>query len=184
MLAVMVVFGILTILSACGVVFSRKPLHSALSLVLTLFFVAVHFALLNAQFVAAIQIMVYAGAIMVLVIFVIMLLGLEAEAAEPRSPFASALAAILTGALVAVMVVVAQDGTVLPVKGVNGVLPQVNGSTEAVGETLFTKNVFAFEVTSMLILAGIIGAVVLGLDAKRPLKKGRGLRAKQVEAGQ
>ena len=81
----MYIFGFLTLLSAAGVIFARKPLNSALCLVATLFLVAVHFALLGSDMLAVLQVLVYAGAIMVLVIFVIMLLGTAAEVAEAPS---------------------------------------------------------------------------------------------------
>ena len=73
----MLLLGMLTIISACGVVTARQPLASALALILTLFLIASHFALLGAHFGAAIQVLIYAGAIMVLMVFVIMLIGVD-----------------------------------------------------------------------------------------------------------
>lgn len=174
MLTAMIIFGVLTIVCACGVVASEKPLNSALWLVLTLFLVAVHFALLGAHFVAAIQVMVYAGAIMVLVIFVIMLLGTEAHGPETRSTSQRIAASVVTAIFVAMTILVIQKG--FPA----GVARTVDGSTAAIGQMLFSDYLFPFELTSLLILAGIIGAVVLGHESRRPLKSGRGLKAKQV----
>ena len=187
MTAAMLIFGFLTVLAACGVIFARKPLNSALSLVLTLFMVAVHFALLGADFVATIQVMVYAGAIMVLVIFVIMLLGIG-ELRSPRGErFGRVLAALGSGIFVALLYLAVQYREILVVH-----LPVVKaigeplsgapvGNTEEIGQALFSKFVYPFEIASVLLLAAIIGAVVLGLEAKRPLAKERGLKAMHRE---
>ncbi len=180
MLAVMALFGVLTVLSACGVVFASKPFNSALYLVLTLFLIAVHFALLGAHFVAAIQVLVYAGAIMVLVIFVIMLLGVDAEVTGERSMGTNVLAATTAGIFVAILFSVISTQVVLPVHPTVDTIPS-DGSTKSVGLVLFQDYLFSFEVASVLVLAAIIGAVVLGLEPKRPLPPGRGLKAKRVE---
>ncbi len=168
-------FGILTVVSACGVVFSRKPLNSALCLVVTLFLVAVHFALLDAPFLAAIQVLVYAGAIMVLVIFVIMLLGVEAEMKHSRLNFGNIGLVVAVCFFLWVVYGVVNNGFMVPTT------PQtvVVGTTETIGSVLFTKYLVSFELAGVLLLAAIIGAVVLAHDEKRALKAGRGLKAKQ-----
>ncbi len=206
----MLIFGLLTVVSALGVVFFGRPLYSALSLVLTLFFVAINFALLGAQFLATTQIMVYAGAIMVLVVFVIMLLGLQAVTAQERRAGYRALA---LGVSIVIILGFAQifryqispvfsanslwkhpgisAERVAALKAENGPAPaaadpnvELFGSTEAVGELMFTKYVYPFEVVSLLLLAAIIGATVIGFESKRALPLGRGLRAKQEEAAE
>ncbi len=176
----MLIFGILTVLTASGVVFSQKPLHSALFLVLTLFLVAAHFALLGAHFMAAIQIIVYAGAIMVLVIFVIMLLGVEADGKiQPKkAPFFAQV--IFISFFLGLLVAVVHTGLKFPVaEYIRSGEAAPLGNTEAIGQLLFSNYLFPFEVTSLLLLAAIMGAVMLALEKKRPLGSGRGLRSKQ-----
>ncbi|MCC6954117.1 MAG: NADH-quinone oxidoreductase subunit J [Deltaproteobacteria bacterium] len=180
MTAVMIVFGILTLASACGVVCSRQPVHSALSLVATLFLVAVHFALLGAHFVAAVQVLVYAGAIMVLVVFVIMLLGLDANVPEGVAGWGSSFGALLTGVAAVVFGYVAISGRSFFALKEGAEFWAVDGTTAGIGANLYSNHIFAFEVTSLLILAGIVGAVFLGIEKKRPLKAGRGLKSMQA----
>jgi NADH-quinone oxidoreductase subunit J len=185
MIAVMIIFGVLTVIAAAGVVVAPKPLHSALFLVLTLFLVGVHYALLGAHFVAGIQVMVYAGAIMVLVIFVIMLLGLDAEQQEVRSWGERIAAGVIIGLFIGVLSVSFQTNNFKEQESLSTARvanTTVDGSIEAIGRVMFTDYLFPFEVTSMLILAGIIGAVVLGYEEKRPLKPGRGLSATRLKA--
>lgn len=182
MTAAMLIFGLLTVLSACGVVLSRKPLNSALCLVVTLFLVAVHFALLGADFIAVIQVLVYAGAIMVLVIFVIMLLGIDVVSHPTVDRWGRLLAGAFTGVFAGVLIVAVQRGVSVAVyrasaedelRAVSGEI----GTAAVVGQALFTRFIYPFEIASLLLLAGIVGAVVLALEAKRPLRKDRGLAA-------
>lgn len=183
----MAILGVLTVLSALAVVVANKPLNSALFLVLTLFFVAAHFALLGAHFVAVIQVIVYAGAIMVLVIFVIMLLGLQEDEDRRylRSPLTLFLA-VASGCFIGVLTFGLPHGlapAASPPGGIADLSAQGVGNTAAFGSVLIEKFVFPFELTSVLLLASIIGAVVLAIEPKRPLPAGRGLRAKrQTEA--
>jgi NADH-quinone oxidoreductase subunit J len=155
------ILAVLLIASALGVVLSRSPIRSALSLVMALFFVAVEFLFLDAQLVAALQIVVYAGAIMVLFLFVIMLLNLQDD---PRmlSRLGVRVITVLLGSLfllaAAHFFVKAGIGTGM---GMAGAVPAGFGSTELLAETLFTRFLFAFEITSILLLVAIIGAVVL-----------------------
>ncbi len=181
MTTAMLIFGVLSVIAGCGVILSRKPLNSALWLVVTLFLVAVHFALLDAHFLAVIQILVYAGAIMVLVIFVIMLLGIN-ELPLPKSGNPGrVVASLLTGLFVAILVLAVQSGVRMTDFVARGVpeesLPEKFGTTEMVGEALFLRFAYPFEIASLLLTAAIIGAVVLALEPKRPLKRGRGLSA-------
>lgn len=167
-------FSALTLLSALGVVFSAKPLTSALYLVLTLFLVAVHFALLDAGFLAVTQVLVYAGAIMVLVVFVIMLLGVD-EVNEGRRnipQFVVALAAV--SVFVAIFAGLSYSA---PLELKNVALPAGFGGIEAIGAKLFREYVLAFELASVLLLAAIVAAVTLTIEPKRALPEGRGLKA-------
>jgi len=173
------ILGGLTILSGLAVVLAKKPLHSALYLVLTLFFVAGHFALLGAHFVAAIQILVYAGAIMVLVVFVIMLLGVSAETEEPRLRTPEHVVMFLgVCGFIGIICLGLELGTVAP--GVEQIVKDL-GTTESIGQALLTKFLFPFEVIALLLIAALIGAVLIAYEPKRSLKPGRGLRAKQSE---
>lgn len=192
MLVAMWIFGLLTLVSACGVVASKKSLHSALCLVATLFFVAVHFALLGAEFIAALQILIYAGAIMILVCFVIMLLGLKVDA-DRESPgvpavFAAIFVALLFGMLTFVVggenfetdfskPIVASSTIVRGEKVV-----KEDGAAE-VGKVMLIKYLVPFELSALLLLAAIIGAVTLTYEPLRPLRKGRGLQAMRDKLG-
>ncbi len=184
MFVAMIILGILTVLAGCGVIAAHKPINSALWLIVTLFLIAGHFALMGAHFVAAIQILVYAGAIMVLVVFVIMLLGTEAQADSGRftGPMQVFLA-VLAGGFVSVLTAGVGTGVVPGLLTATGgaaqKLPADFGTVEAIGRELFTRYWFPFQVTGVLLLAALIGAVVLAAEARRPLAKGRGLKAMQ-----
>lgn len=180
MTVAMFLFGVLTVLAACGVVFSTKTVHSALFLVTTLFLIAVHYVLIGAEFIAALQVLVYAGAIMVLVIFVIMLLGLNEQGGErQRLDVRTYAAVIVTGAFVGMLLFMVQNPGVIPLAG-DKAPATVSGTAHEVGDALFTRFLYPFEITSLLLLAGIIGATVLAYEAKRELPAGRGLKAKRT----
>lgn len=152
----------LTVLSALGVVLNRHPVRSAMCLVATLFLLAVFFVFLDADFVAALQVVVYAGAIMVVFLFVIMLLNLQQEEQPRRRPgwgyTALAAASVLA---VGLLFLLRRMGTLLPGPGMAAPLPEGFGSTESVGAMLFTHHLLSFEITGLLMLAGVVGAVVL-----------------------
>ncbi len=155
------------ILSAVGVVLSRHPVRSAMSLVVTLFLLAVFFIFLDADFVAALQVVVYAGAIMVVFLFVIMLLNLQDDA--PRRLRQSRGVVAVCGAslfALALLYFLNKAGTLLPGPGMGTAVPAGFGSIESVGLRLFTQYLLQFEITGLLMLAGVIGAVVL---AKRKI---------------
>jgi NADH-quinone oxidoreductase subunit J len=158
------------IVGSVGVVVSTHPVHSALMLVMTLFGVAVLFVEENAQFLAAVQVIVYAGAIVVLFLFVIMLLGVdraEAIAADPLK--GQRLTAVILGVLVLAEVIVLGRGRwPTGAHATGGALNQ--GSTPNVnvlGTSIFTTFLLPFEITSALLVIAIIGAVVL---ARRPAR--------------
>jgi len=173
------ILGALTVISSFGVVSARKPLNSALWLVVTLFLVAAHFALLEAHFLAATQILIYAGAIMVLVIFVIMLLGLEEDPSERvfSSPSHVAIGVICLLFVAALVSVFSREILGLTT-GLAPASPVAElGTTEQVGEALMTKFALPLQIIGLMLLAATIGAVVLAFEKKRPLAKGRGLQA-------
>jgi NADH-quinone oxidoreductase subunit J len=159
-------FAFLTLL--CGVLvianpFTRNPVTSAMFLVLTIVSMAGLFIQLHAFFLAAVQVLVYAGAVMVLFVFVIMLLDLKAE--ERRR--IKAVMGVLAVAAVA-MIALAMIRTIKQ-SGVGLILtkPEIEGSTVEIGQRLFTQFALPFEVLSLLLLAAMIGAVLL---SKRDLK--------------
>lgn len=158
-----VVAGMICICGAVGVVSLRNPVHNALSLVATLFGVAVLYVAQQAYFLAAIQVIVYAGAIVVLFLFVIMLLGVDRfeTLVKERRPSVLATGALLGGGFVA-LALVALLGADAPTgqEAVTGAL-QPDNDLRAIGEVLFTKYVFAFEITSLLLTIAVVGAVVL-----------------------
>ena len=160
------VLALVAITSALGMLINRNAIYSALFLVLNFATVAVFFLLLNAPFIAVAQVSVYAGAIMVLFLFVIMLLGAE-RAGQIQSipwqrPLAIALALILL--LEAGFILYSQRG-VAPL--VTGVLPIGFGSPAQVGKVLFSTYLLPFEVTSVLLLVAMIGAIVLTKNEKK-----------------
>ncbi|MGH9071391.1 MAG: NADH-quinone oxidoreductase subunit J family protein [Acidimicrobiales bacterium] len=159
--------AIMCLVGAFGVVLSRNPVHSALFLILTLFGVAVLFVEQDAQFLAAVQVVVYAGAIVVLFLFVIMLIGVdraERLAADPlkgQRPIA-----ILLGLMVLAEVLLLSR-TAWPI-GTPSVAGTASGNASNVaklGRSIFTTYLLPFEVTSALLVIAVVGAVVL---ARRP----------------
>ncbi len=154
--------ALLSVLLALGVVFNSSPIGSAVSLIGMMLCLAGVFVLQSAHFLAILQVLIYAGAIMVLFMFVIMLLNLKtAEDSVWKSREHNTLLSVLTGFLVLglayKMVEIAMDsnfGPGMPVK--DGF-----GTTEAVGTVLFTDYVLPFEVASILLLVAMIGALVL-----------------------
>jgi len=152
------------IMAALNVVLQPRPVYSALSLVVVLGALAVVYLLLDAPFMAVIQVIIYAGAIMVLFVFVIMLLNAEAETASHRSWVAKWMGPPVVVAFLVEMVLVIWNQ--FPPRSTPAA-PQLDGSPAAIGHLLFGGYVLPFEVTSILILVAIMGAVVL---AKKELK--------------
>jgi NADH-quinone oxidoreductase subunit J len=151
------VFGAIAIVSALVVIGQRNPLYSAFALIVTLCSMAAIFGLLGSPFIAALQVIVYAGAIMVLFLFVLMLLNVRREEDRPRRG-GRALGSV---ALVAVLLLVAQAGWVL-LRAESGPAPQFDASTRKMAEVLFSPHfLYVFEATSILILAALVGAVAL-----------------------
>ncbi len=168
---VFVVGAIVALVGAFFVVTSRNPVHSALNLVVTLFGVAVLFVSLHATFLAAVQVIVYAGAIVVLFLFVIMLLGvdredaLEAEPLKGQRPVAAALGALLLGELALLSSM--RFSTPAPEAVADAITPVAADKTnvEQLAEAIFTRYLLAFEITSVLLVIAVVGAVVL---ARKP----------------
>jgi NADH-quinone oxidoreductase subunit J len=160
------VFAFLTLL--CGVLvianpFSRNPVASAMFLVLTIISMAGLFVLLHAFFLAAVQILVYAGAVMVLFLFVIMLLDLKEEERRKIKKFSLIGGLVSVGAIVTIFV-----KSILAVQpGANLSVPMLEGETAALGRLLFTQYLLPFEVVSVLLLVAMMGVILL---SKKDLK--------------
>jgi NADH-quinone oxidoreductase subunit J len=164
--AVFAVGAVIILTGALGVILMRNPVHSALMLVMTLFGVALLFIEQNAQFLAAVQVIVYAGAIVVLFLFVIMFLGvdreenIEAEPLKGQRPLALVLVGVAFAAIVALGV---SAKWVTGAHAVSGHHPGTN--VAQIGRSVFTTYLFAFEATAALLVIAVVGAVVL---ARRP----------------
>ena len=164
---VFVVAAIIVLSGAIGVVASRNPVHSALFLIQTLFGVAVLFVLQEAHFLAAVQIVVYAGAIVILFLFVIMLLGVDTAddwSVEPiagQRPLTVIVGATLLG-FGLVLVMVASDALTGEIRR-GGERALDNGFTDIkrIGRVLFSDYALSFEITAALLTVAVIGAVVL-----------------------
>ena len=164
-------FATLAILSALLVITRKDVVHSAVFLISTLFWVAAVFVLLRAEFLAAIQVLIYAGAIMVLVLFTVLLIQMEGvRMVNPwhrQRPLVWILALILLGEILFVVGRGVFPDT-LGEFSQEVVTSTFGGNTEAFGVLLFTKYLFPFEVASLLLLAAMIGAIVL---AKEEIEK-------------
>jgi NADH-quinone oxidoreductase subunit J len=153
------ILSVLSIFSALMVVFSKNPVHSVLYLILCFFTIAGHYILLNAQFLAAVHVIVYAGAIMVLFLFVIMLLNLNAETEPHKSNMMKFAGTIAAGLLLITLI-----GSV---KGTQSLAFEANnqsqiGLVKNLGLVLFRDFVLPFEISSVLFLSAMVGAVLLG----------------------
>ncbi len=162
------ILGGLTIGTALMVVLSKHPVRSVLYLVLTFFLISANYVMMNAQFIAIVNIIVYAGAIMVLFLFVLMLLNLNKENEPKHSPLMTIGAAIAGGALFLVVVAAMRDA-ILAAPMIDTNSEQV-GLVENLGKVLFTKYVLPFEVSSILFLAAMVGAVLLAKREKQTIE--------------
>jgi NADH-quinone oxidoreductase subunit J len=177
-LIVFVIASLMVIGGAFGVIVYRHPVHAALSLVLTLFGVAVHFVSMEAHFLAAVQVIVYAGAIVVLFLFVIMLLGvdevedLRIEPLSVQRPLAVIAGLGIVGLLIAAIlgardVPGLQAGVGLDVEGTSATARGTDANIKQLSTNLFSDHVLAFELTSVLLIVAVAGTVVLTRRDKR-----------------
>ncbi len=163
-------FAAIAMVCALLVVFKRNPVASAFALVLTFFAFGGMYAVLDAHLIAAMQILVYAGAIMVLFVFVIMLLGadqLDATIAKVSLGFKAVSVAAVLG-LAGIFIRVILEGAPAPLNA--GATPEAieaaGGNTQVLSEVLFSKYLLPFELTSVLLLAAIIGSVIIAMRRK------------------
>ncbi|MGN6295938.1 MAG: NADH-quinone oxidoreductase subunit J family protein [Ginsengibacter sp.] len=157
-----ILFWFLTVLAlsgAIGVVASKNPIYSVLSLIVVFFAISGHYVLMNAQFLAIVNIIVYAGAIMVLFLFVIMMINLNAET-EPVKNIYMKMAGIISGLTLMIVLVAAlshsENATIVMKQG-TGI-----GLTENLGKALFNDYVIPFEISSVLFLSAMVGAILIG----------------------
>jgi NADH-quinone oxidoreductase subunit J len=170
------VFGcaaLMVLIGAVGVITRKHPVHAALSLVLTLFGVAVLFVIQEAHFLAAVQVIVYAGAIVVLFLFVIMLLGVDRVENLRTEPLTTQrpLAVIVSLGLIGVLVAAFATGSgVLHERGAGIIIPDSSTGSDAntiqLAESIFSQYVVAFEVTSVLLVVAVVGTVLLARRTK------------------
>ncbi|HEY7983359.1 MAG TPA: NADH-quinone oxidoreductase subunit J [Ktedonobacterales bacterium] len=168
------VLAAVAVASALGVVLLRNAVYAMLSLIVNLLSIALFFLLLEAIFLATVQVLVYAGAVMVLFLFVVTMLAPDASAATPARGLVwqwaagAGLGMILAGALIFALLSgsLARDTRVA---GANGLAAQVaaHGDVETFGQALFHGFTLPFEATSALLVAAVLGAVVLGRRASR-----------------
>jgi NADH-quinone oxidoreductase subunit J len=148
----------LAILSALMVVVSKSPVNSVLYLIITFFAIAGHYVLLNVQFLAAVHIIVYAGAIMVLFLYVIMMLNLNADIEPHKSKWLKFAATVSGGLLMVVLVGAFRNAEINVSSNPNAEI----GLVKTLGKTLYNDFMLPFEVSSILFLVAMIGAVMLG----------------------
>ncbi|MBT2559911.1 NADH-quinone oxidoreductase subunit J [Pedobacter riviphilus] len=148
----------LSIIFSLLVIFAKNPIHSVLYLILTFFTFTVHYVLLNAQFLAVVNFIVYMGAIMVLFLFVLMLLNLNKETEPSKSPLIKIVGVIAGGCLVVTLIGSLKSASITsPLILKNPGL----GLVENLGKELFGPFLLPFELSSLLLLAAMVGAVLL-----------------------
>ena len=150
----------LALVSAIMVITSKNPVHSILSLIVTFFSISGHYILLNAQFLAIVNIIVYAGAIMVLFLFVVMLMNLNASS-EPQKNRMLQFAGFISGGCLFLVIIAAlmKSNTATNLVQLN---EGSSGLIKSLGMALFNDYVIPFELSSVLFLSAMIGAVVIG----------------------
>ncbi len=152
--------SVVAIFSALMVITSKNPVYSVLWLIVTFFSISGHYILLNAQFLAIVNIIVYAGAIMVLFLFVIMLMNLNKESEAQKNRWLRLAGAVAGGCLLLVLVAALRD---TDVKQQQALVNEGSiGLIKNLGKELFTTYVVPFEISSILFLSAMVGAVVIG----------------------
>ena len=162
------ILAIVSLFSALMVVISKNPVYSVLWLIITFFSISGHYILLNAQFLAVVNIIVYAGAIMVLFLFVIMLMNLSKDTEPQKNKWLKLAGAVAGGCLLLVLVAALRNTEKQMTELGTGEI----GLIQNLGKTLFNEFVVPFEISSILFLSAMVGAVVLGKrDEKSPIEK-------------
>lgn len=152
--------SVVAIFSALMVITNKNPVYSVLWLIATFFAISGHYILLNAQFLAIVNIIVYAGAIMVLFLFVIMLMNLNKETEPQKNRWLKMAGAVAGGCMLLVLVAALKDSST---KNADALVYSGNiGLIKNLGKELFTTYVVPFEISSILFLSAMVGAVVIG----------------------
>lgn len=173
---VFILVGALAILSALGMVAMNNPVHSAIFLVICFVQIAGIFVMLGAEYLAVIQIIVYTGAVMVLLLFVLMLVDVddlpEFHTSEPLTRAIGTVLGLMLLIEIAIAIgtrtITGAQGTATPVA-----INAVGGNTQALGRVLYTQYLLPFEIISMVLTVGVLGAIVLALPERLGLESGR-----------
>ena len=152
------ILSIVAVFSALMMVISKNPVYSVLWLIVTFFTISGHYILLNAQFLAIVNVIVYAGAIMVLFLFVIMLMNLSKDTEPQKNRWLKLAGAVAGGSLLLVLVAALRHAE----KNMTELGTGDIGLIENLGKVLFTEYVVPFEIASILFLSAMVGAVVIG----------------------
>jgi NADH-quinone oxidoreductase subunit J len=158
------ILSIIALFSAVMMVTSKNPVYSVLWLIVTFFSISGHYILLNAQFLAVVNIIVYAGAIMVLFLFVIMLMNLNKDTEPQKNKWMKLAGAVSGGSLLLVLVAALRNTERNMTELGTGDI----GLIQNLGKVLFTEFVVPFEIASILFLSAMVGAVVIGKRDERP----------------
>ncbi len=154
------ILSVMALFSALMVITSKNPMHSVIWLIIVFFAISGHYLLLNAQFLAIVNIIVYAGAIMVLFLYVLMLMDLKKETEPAKNRWLKVAGAMAGGSLLLVLVAALRKVDIE-----NGIAETRTGDIgliENLGTALFTEYVVPFEISSILFLSAMVGAVVIG----------------------
>lgn len=159
------ILATITLGTAALTVLSKQPVHSAVYMIVCFFSIAGHFLLLNAQFLSVVHIIVYTGAIMVLLLFTLMLMNLNEEH-EPKKKVASRIAAVLSSCLTAIVLlaVLIKSNTVIETQSITTVDFQ---SAKVIGHVLLNEYMVPFEFASILLITSMIGAVLISKKEKK-----------------
>ena len=164
-------FSLVLIGAACGVIFSKNPVHAIMFLVLAFFQSAMLWLLVEAEFLAIVLVLVYVGAVMVLFLFVVMMLDINVEAIKRGltkfAPMAILVALLMAFELVQLIWVRSREG-VIP--GGFEAYPEGYSNTEALGSVLYTEHVYAFEIAAVVLLLAIVAAITLTMRKRPGLK--------------
>jgi NADH-quinone oxidoreductase subunit J len=157
----------LALVGATMVLISKNPIHSILWLIVVFFAISGHYILLNAQFLAIVNLIVYAGAIMVLFLFVVMLMNLNSDTEPQKNNWMKIAGAISGGCLLLIMIDVVSGSTEMQHK--TAMVKEGNiGLIKYLGKALYTDYVVPFEISSVLFLSAMVGAVVIGKKESEP----------------
>jgi NADH-quinone oxidoreductase subunit J len=154
------ILSVMVLFSALMVITSKNPMHSVIWLIIVFFAISGHYLLLNAQFLAIVNIIVYAGAIMVLFLYVLMLMDLKKETEPPKNRWLKLAGAVAGGSLLLVLIAALKKADIA-----NQIAETRTGDIgliENLGKVLFNDYVVPFEISSILFLSAMVGAVVIG----------------------